>query len=179
MLYLVQEGEVRYLTRGKTRFDAKWKELQIVSDTAVVMAEDEYGDFEEITLRWGTCCPPEQTRQQSKEQHQQNASKEAAGVMRDAIRAAVESAHADGQPLNKAGVKARIQGNASAKSDAIQNLLDEGWLYEVQIPASEHLRNKPSFLINLTTPEHEAYRTTGELPAPKLVIPQSCKKLVN
>ena len=179
VLYLVQDGEARYLVRGKTRFDAKWKELQINSEFVSVMAEDEFGDFEEVTLRWGICTPPEQSRNKAKEQAKELEAKEATGKLRDAIRAALDSAWTGGHPLNRAGVKALPLGKTQTVSACIQNLIDERWLYEVAIPASERKHPKQdSFLVSLSTPEREAFVTTGELPDAKLVIPKGWKKEV-
>lgn len=152
--------------------------LLIELGSATEMAEDEYGDMEETTLHWGVCTAPGQSRQQDKEQAQQQAAKDANTALRGAILNAVEQAHADGHPLNRAGVKSLIGGKTATVAACLQNLLNDRWLYEVPVPTADRLPNKASFLVKLSTPEHEAYRETGELPTAKLVVPASYKKPV-
>lgn len=178
-LFLINENGQRQLVRGKTRAaSVKWERLLIELGSATEMAEDEYGDMEETTLHWGVCTAPGQSRQQDKEQAQQQAAKDANTALRGAILNAVEQAHADGHPLNRAGVKSLIGGKTATVAACLQNLLNDRWLYEVPVPTADRLPNKASFLVKLSTPEHEAYRETGELPTAKLVVPASYKKPV-
>jgi hypothetical protein len=59
----------------------------------------------------------------------------------------------------------------------LENLLNERWLHEVNVPAAVRLVNsKAAFLVNLTTEEHEAVVSGAGLPADKLAIPASWQK---
>lgn len=177
VLYLVQDGERRYLARGKTRFEAKWPELEIESFCAEIQAQDEFGDYETVTLRWATLAPPEQSRKEAKQDSQEQARKDDAANLRDEVRKVVEEAWMGRLPLNREGVKSAVKRQRKDVTDCMVNLLSEGWLYEVAIPTKDcrHPRQN-TFLVNFTTPEHEAFTRNGELPEAKLVIPQSWKK---
>jgi hypothetical protein len=109
VLYLVKEGDTRYLVRGKTRFEAKWTELEIESHSSSILAPDEYGDMETVTLRWGIAQPPQLSRKQVKWQHQEQAKIDDQASLRGAIRDAVQTAWITGLPLNRQGIKAKIK----------------------------------------------------------------------
>ncbi len=176
-LYLVKEGEARYLVRGKTRFEAEWPELQIESKTAATMARDEYGDPQAVTLRWGIASPPEQSRKEAREQAQEATRKAEAAALRDEVRDVIEVAWMGGLPLNREGVKAKVKRNRAEVTDTIENLLAERWLHEVAVPARERTNPKrAAYLVNLTTEEHEAARRGEGWPAAKLEVPASWRK---
>ncbi|NQW84583.1 MAG: AAA family ATPase, partial [Alcaligenaceae bacterium] len=67
-LFLIQEGERRFLLRGKTRFETKWPELEITSHTAEIMAPNEFGFMETVFLRWGVAAPASRSRKEAAEQ---------------------------------------------------------------------------------------------------------------
>jgi len=56
-LFLIQEGECRYLVLGKKRFEPKWPELEIIGNTASTAVLDEFG------FRTGTDQPQGGSRQ--------------------------------------------------------------------------------------------------------------------
>ena len=177
VLYLVKEGESRYLVRGKTRFEAEWPELQIESRTAATMARDEFGDMQAVTLRWAIATPPEQSRKEAQEQAQEAARKADAAALRDEVREVIEVAWLGGFPLNREGVKAKVRRNRNEVTDTIENLLAERWLHEVVIPPKERTNPKRgAFLVNLTTIEHEAAIRGEGLPPAKLLVPESWRK---
>jgi hypothetical protein len=177
VLYLIKEGEARYLVRGKTRFEADWPELQIESKTAATLAPDEFGELKSVTLRWGIASPPEQSRKEAQEQAQEAAKKAEAAAMRDEVRGVIEVAWRGGFPLNREAVKAAIKRNRAEVTDTIENLLAERWLHEVAIPAKERTNPKrAAFLVNLTTEEHEAALRGEGLPTGKLEVPASWRK---
>jgi RecA-family ATPase len=177
VLYLVKDGEARFLVRGKTRFEADWPELAIESHTAATVARDEFGDPRPVVLRWAIARPPEQSREEAQEQAKEAARKAEAAALRDEVRGAVEQAWQGGYPLNREGVKAKVKRNRAEVTDTIENLLAERWLHEVSIPAKERTNPKrASFLVNLTTEEHEAARRGEGWPLAKLVVPESWRK---
>lgn len=177
VLYLVKEGDARYLLRGKTRFEADWPELQIRSATAATMAPDEYGDMQAVTLRWGIAAPPEMTRREAQDQAQKAARSADAAALRDEVREVIDMAWRSGCPLNREGVKAKVRRNRNEVTDVIENLLSERWLHEVAIPSKQRTNPKRSaFLVNLTTEEHEAAVRGEGLPPAKLRVPESWHK---
>lgn len=178
VLYLVKEAdERRYLVRGKTRFEAEWPELQIQSKTAATLARDEFGNLETLVMRWGIAAPPEQSRKEAAEQAAEQQRKADEAALRDEVREAVATAWTLGNPLNRAGVKAKVRRKAQVVKDMIEVLLSERWLHEVHVPAKVRvISSKAAFLVDLTTEEHEAVLSGAALPAAKLVIPESWQK---
>lgn len=177
VLYLVNEDKKgRWLMRGKTRFEAKWPELEIHSDSRTITAKNRFGADELLTLRWAVATPPEQERAQRIEQ----AKTESAERDREALRARVlhlvADAFAQGKRLNKTALRGQVGGNGAAATGAIEALLNDGWLFEVEIPAAERLKNKASFLVALDESERQAFTATGAIPDSKLVIPPDWKK---
>jgi hypothetical protein len=62
-----KSGGRRYLALGKLRFEPRWTELEVQSRTATVQALDEFGDTQELTLRWGVPIPPTVSRESGEE----------------------------------------------------------------------------------------------------------------
>lgn len=177
VLYLVDEDKKgRWLMRGKTRFEAKWPELEIHSDSRTVTAINRFGGEEPLKLLWAVAVPPEQGRAQRIEQAKAEGAERDREALRARILQAVTEAHADGQRFNKTALRTHIGGNRAEIGGAIDALLAEGWLYEVEIPKAERLRNKPSFLIALDESERQAFTASGAPPKSKLVIPPDWKK---
>lgn len=180
-LYLIAEDDgTRYLARGKTRFEARWPELRINSGTATTQARDEFGELEEVTLRWGVAVPPEMSRKEAREQAQEEARKDAAAEMRGAVLDAVAVAYQAGAPLNREMVKAKLPKKRSEVSACIESLIAEGWLHEIPVPAKDRTHpRKSSFLVALTTPEHDALMFHGKpVPPEKSVIPPTWRKAI-
>jgi hypothetical protein len=176
-MFLVREGESRFLVLGKTRFEPRWQELEITSYTAQTPSLDEFGNVETVVMRWGVAAPAQQTRKEAAEQAAALAEQVEAMTMRQDVRDAVETAWQTGNPINRAGVKAKVRRKASDVVATIENLLNERWLHEVAVPANIRANNsKSAFLVNLTTEEHEAVMAGAGLPADKLVIPESWQK---
>lgn len=176
-MFLIREGESRYLVQGKTRFEAKWPELEITSHTAQTVEPDEFGNLETVLLRWGIAAPAQQSRKEAAEQAQEQQRKDDEASLRQDIRDAVEVAWQTGNPLNRAGAMAKLNRKRQTVSAMIENLLSEQWLFEVAVPAKVRTMNcKAAYLVNLTTAEHEAVVSGGGLPADKLVIPASWQK---
>jgi len=176
-MFLIREGDTRFLVQGKTRFEARWPELEITSYTAQTTAPDEFGYPETVLLRWGIAAPAQTSRKEAAEQAAEQQRKEDEASLRNDIRDAVEVAWLAGNPLNRAGVKAKIRRKTSDVVAMLENLLSEQWLFEVAVPAKVRTMNcKAAFLVNLTTEEHEAVLSGAGLPADKLVIPATWQK---
>lgn len=176
-MFLVREGESRYLVLGKTRFEAKWPELEITSYTAQAPGLDEFGNTETIVMRWGIAAPAQQSRKDAAEQAAEQQRQEDETALRQDIRDAVDVAWQTGNPLNREGIKAKLNRKAQTVLATVEILLHERWLHEVFVPAKERLHpRKSAFFVNLTTEEHEAVLAGTGLPADKLAIPQSWRK---
>jgi len=177
-MFLIVENDVRYLALGKHRFEPRWKELEIVSHTAQVNAQDEFGRAESVVLRWGIAAPPDVSRKEAFKQAAERERKEEASKLRQEVRDAIDTAWRTGNPLNRAGVKDHVKRKAADVVTTVNVLLDERWLYEVLIPRDErpHPR-KESFLISLTTQEHENLLAGIPLSQDRVKVPASWKKL--
>jgi RecA-family ATPase len=132
-MFLIREGESRYLVQGKTRFEARWPELEITGYTAQTTAPDEFGNMETVLLRWGIAEPAQQSRKEAAEQAAEQQRKDDEASLRQDIRDAVEVAWLAGNPLNRAGVKAKVRRKTSDVVAMLENLLSERWLFEVTV----------------------------------------------
>lgn len=178
VLYLVNDGDKgRWLLRGKTRFEASWQELEIKSDSRTMTVVNRFGAEESLTLRWAVAAPPEGgSKAARQEQIKAEAVERDRGVLRAQILQVMRDAFESGERYNRAGVKDKISGSGQAITNAIAGLLNDGWLFEVEVPKGEQLKNKPTFLVALDETEREVFTATGEIPAYKLTIPPSWKK---
>jgi hypothetical protein len=178
-IFLVLEKGHRFFLLGKVRFAPRWFELEIVSHTSQTFTKDEFGREETVVMIWGIATPSNKSLKEAVKEAKENALKEDASELRQAVREAVQIAWQTGQPLNRSGVRAKLNRNAQTVSTIIENLLSERWLYEVDVPAKiRAVNSKKAFLINLTTIEHDIVKSSGALPAAKLVIPVSWQKPV-
>lgn len=178
-LYLVKEEktDLRYLVLGKCRFERQWPEMEIRSHHESVTSHDEHGHPVQLTLRWNTVHPPERSRREAANEALEASRKVDEGNLRDEIREAVQVAWQLGNPINREAVKAKVRRNRNTVASCIEQLLAEMWLYEVMVPPRERANPKrASFLVNLTTEEHEAALRTGAPPADKLKVPDSWRK---
>jgi hypothetical protein len=177
-MFLVREGDARFLVLGKTRFEPRWPELEITSHTASVTVMDEFGNSETLVMRWGVAAPSEQNRKDLAERAAEATNKRAAAELRQDVLDRVESASQTGNPLNRVGLKASIRRKASVVVAAVESLLAEHWLHEVTVPPKERTNNRrASFLVRFTAEERAATLNSGVLPAEKMVIPASWRKI--
>ena len=179
VLYLVKEGEARYLVRGKTRFEARWTELEIQSDFRDVPAQNEYGTTESVRLRWATVAPPQQTRTEAALEAREGAATAADMELRQCVRDAVQTACVTGTPLNREGVKSTIKRKASDVARCMELLIAERWLIEIDVPREERQHpRRASFIVGLSTTEREAFLRGEPLPPEKTAVPATWKKQV-
>jgi len=178
-IFLVLEKGHRFFLLGKVRFAPRWFELEIVGHTSQTFAKDEFGHEETVIMIWGIATPSNKSRKEAVKDAKASALKLEAAELRDAIRHEVQLAWETGHPLNRSGVKAKMSRNSQTVGTTIENLLSERWLYEVDVPANiRAVNSKRTFLINLTTIEHDNVISGGVLPAAKLMIPASWRKPV-
>lgn len=179
VLYLVKEkDDTRYLVRGKTRFEAKWADLTIDTHSAQTEAKDEFGTVEQVVMRWGIPRPTEIPRHLQLAQAQEDAREAQRDAVLGQIVYLVDQAHQAGIPLNREGVKSKIKRNRNGINAALEQLISEGWLFEVDIPSE--IRTNPNrrfFLVAFNADERKAFLEDGVVPDDKLVIPPSWRKL--
>jgi hypothetical protein len=174
VLYLVKEGEIRYLVRGKTRFEARWTELQIEAHCADVVAVNEFGSMESVTLRWGIARPATKARKEAAKQAQEREHWESALAVQREVLDAVQGACDMGNPLNREGVKSKVRRKRADVVSAIETLLNDFRLYEVDVPVDERKnRRRTAFLVHLTEAEREIVMKTGLAPVEKTEVPQT------
>ncbi len=178
-MFLVQEKDKRFIVLGKTRFEPRWRELEVNSHTAPVMAKNEFGKDEELLLRWGIAAPAIQSRKEAAERAEAEQRLEDEAGLRHDILHAVSVAWVTGNPLNRQGVKAKIKRKRETVISMIENLLSERWLHEVPVPPKQRANNsKSAYLVCLTTEEHDAVMSGADLPAAYLATPPSWLKQV-
>ena len=181
VLYVVRESEAhdatRWLVRGKTRFEGRWRELQLHSYMQEVQATDQWGDTEWMTLRWSIARPAESTRAEIQQQSREAEQAAAKVSQRTAILDAVEQMWNAGTPLNRTGLRGVVSGKAQVISARTDQLITEGWLHEITVPAAERTNpRKTAFLIRLNASERDEFLRSGLLPTAKTIIPDSWKK---
>lgn len=176
-IYLVEEKGTRYLVLGKKRFETKTPELVIESSTAEVDALDEWGDVEKTILRWGVPKPAHQTRAEAREDAQAEAAQTRLVEARTAALDAVDSAYRSGERIGRTAAALATGVQKAHGLDIVAQLIEEDWLYEVDIPPKERANNKKAaFLVRLTDQERAALRATGAPPVEKTAIPQAWRK---
>mgnify|MGYP003590086891 FL=1 len=180
ILFVVVENGIRYLTRGKTRFEARWQALQFTATVNYETVPNEFDDLEEVALRWGWPTPMESDHTNAAEKSvkatKEQTAKEAEDRLRNDILSVVEARWEDGTPLNKTGVRKAVTGSTTTISQMVDQLIQEGLLHEVEVPSKLRISpSKKSFYVLLTPQEQAAYIKEGPtaLPHEKLEIPPS------
>lgn len=179
VLYLVTDDDgTRYLLTGKTRFEPRWRELKLESYTSTTAAENCFGEFEQLTLRWSIARPVEQgERAKAREAAREESAKQAETELRGAVLDAVEAAWTAGNPLPRSALPSSVGRNKQAVTDTIEKLLAEGWLLEVEVPARQRTNAKRArFLVRLASGEREAMLQGEPAPEEKMAIPASWRK---
>jgi RecA-family ATPase len=181
VLFLVREdaggSTTRWLVRGKTRFDASWSELELLSRTEALEARDRWGEMVTTRVSWGVATPPARPRAEIAAQAKEAAREAEAASLRDEIAVRVDEAWLSGEPLNREAVKSQIGGKREKTVAAIDDLIANGRLAEVEVPKADRIHpNRKSYLVLLSYQERLAWQRTGQLPAHKTVVPASWKR---
>jgi hypothetical protein len=168
----------RYLVPGKTRFEGALN-VRIVTRTHKGMAQDEWGDWVPLTLRW--CERFEPVSRRDREQQQADAKAQAEVQANTELRAkifeAVAAAFRAGTPLTKSALTGKVRGHATTRITACRDvLLSENWLVEIPIPTPRANNAVKSYLISLDAAEREAYLRGEPLPPEKVTIPASLRR---
>lgn len=183
-VYLVHEGEgedaKRILSlKGKKRFDPKHgDEFEVESHQTEVAALDAWGDVETTVLRWNTLKPLESDRHALKAAAREDDAREAQNQLRSAILSRLDTSRMTGEPLSRTSLKAEIKGFKNERiTGVIEILINEGWIYEVDIPAQLRVNvNKRAFLVGLKDDERRMLQAGMALPPAVTAIPPGWKK---
>lgn len=178
VLYLVKEEKdnSRWLVRGKTRFESPWQELEIKSDHRIITVKNRFGEDEELVLRWSIASPADNSRSERAEQAKAERVRQEDEELKRLILTNITEHYAAGTPLNKTAVRGVTGRGAQVTADTVATLITEGWLYEVEVPAAERIKNKSSFLVAFDEQERAEFLKSGVIPEAKLWIPESWKK---
>ena len=175
-LFLVKSGESRQLLQGKKRFEPKWQALNISSQVVTLQGQDEFGEPETFSVRWCILQPATPNQDTAAHKKAKQAQDEANAVNIEVVDA-VSQAWTAGNPLNRAGVKAKLSRKTSTVVKAIDGLLADRWLHEIDVPIARRIvASKKQFLIALTAAEHAALIHDGVLPIATWELPPSWAK---
>ena len=175
------KDDKRYLENDKRRFEQKWPQIDLISHTKTIMALDEFGNPEEVTLRWAIAKPGEipnkELAEQRKAERSEQEEKNLLEKTRYGLLVEAQEAWNLGIPHNRTSLKGAVHVQKAYALAVMEALFHERWLHEIDVPSNERLNNaKRSYVIALTTPEHDSL-LTGEDVLPKYrVIPASWKK---
>lgn len=178
VLYLIKEASgTRYLVRGKTRFEAKWAELEIDTQCAETEALNEYGELEPVVMRWGIPMPPALPRQEAAAKAKANDIATDHQHLMEEIFQIVDMEWQKGLPLNREGVKGKLNRGRNVVVEALNQLIQARRLFEVEVPAKQRTNSKRShFLVALTEAERQSLLQDGVLPEGKMGIPPCWRK---
>ena len=180
VLYLTKErDDSRWLVRGKSRFESPWYELQIETDSQTYLVQNQFGDYEQLTQRWGIARPQDKSRTEIAKEQQAAEQQRADDDKKKELIDHAKRAEDKGAPLSKTELKGEVSGNGQKNFRLIDDLLDEGWLYEVAVPVEQRTHHKRThYIVSLGLGERDEYLATGTPPAHKLEVPDTWKKAI-
>lgn len=177
-MFLVRDGEQRWLVNGKVRFEAKHRELLIDSHIETLGVKNRFGQDEVLALRYGIPITPDVPRSEVAKARKDEAKEQAHGELRQQVLEALRAAQARGDRLNASRLRETLGRKVSAVLQVITELLNEQWVAEVFIPAS--IRTHPkrdTFLFALTTEQHDQVTMDGcPMPPESSEIPPTWRK---
>lgn len=181
-MFLIKDaGGKRWLENDKRRFEQKWPRIDLISNTKIIMAVDEFGNPEEVALRWAIAEPGEVPNKELADQRKAERSEQEEKLRLENTRYGLLNKAVEGwergNPYNKTNLKSAIGGNGVYVGNAINQLLHERWLHEIDVPSGERVNQaQKSYVIALTTPEHDALLAGEDVLTKYRVIPASWKK---
>ena len=181
MFLIKDEDGKRYLQNDKKRFEQKWPRIDLISHTKTIMALDEFGNPEEVTLRWAIAKPGEVPNKELTEQRKAERAEQEKKNLFEKTRFGllVEAAEAWnlGHPHNRSGLSRAVHVKKAYAQEVMESLFHDRWLHEIDVPSGERLNSaKKSYVIALTTPEHDALLAGEDVLQKYRAIPASWKK---
>jgi hypothetical protein len=182
-LYLTTDKqEQRFLSIGKRRAEPRFgADLLIDSGHQVVTGFNEWGEPEDVHLRWGIVRPMEQSRAELAAAGRAAADALLEQQEREEIRGRLFTTARDawekGDPLSPSALRERVTGGSKAKRDQyLADLMNEGRLIERHIPKNLVKHNRKAYILPLEPDEYLTYTQTGELPPRKANHPLTWAK---
>ena len=120
--------ERRYLVRGKTRFEARWKEIAITTETFEKEVVDEFGDPGILILRRAAFEPLSSGERQRRSDEVKTDIRDADAEKREqAILKAVREAREAGAGIGKERIATIVGGKKASVVAAIRDLAEIRW----------------------------------------------------
>ena len=172
-MFMIREGDERWLVAGKTRFEARYRELRIDSHLETMTVRNRFGRDELLALRYGIPTVPDVPRADVAEAAKAQAKQRDHADLRQQVLEALRAAQARGDRLNATRLREALGRKASAVSSVLLELVNERWVTEVFIPTSLRAHpNRGSFLFALTTEQHDQVVLDGHpMPPESAEIP--------
>ncbi len=178
VLYLVNDNGVRWLdvSTPKHRFVAEMDGIEFETYKATVAGKDPLGNLVEIPLMHGVpvlVALGERKKAQAQQAERQEDEDKAA--LRVQIFGLIEQAFSVGVPLNRSSLSAACKGYRNIKIvQMVDQLVDEYWLLEVEVPKNLRIHPKRShFLVTLKDHERRDLMERGVIPVDKVKVPSS------
>jgi hypothetical protein len=177
-MFMIREGDTRWLVAGKTRFEARYRELRIDSHLETMTVRNRFGQDEVLALRFGIPSVPDVPRADAAKAAKDEAKQRDHADLRQQVLVALRAAQARGDRLNASRLRETLGRKVSAVLQAITELVNERWITEVFVPSN--IRTHPkrdTFLFALTTEQHDQVVLDGHpMPPESAEIPASWTK---
>jgi len=149
VLFLIKDIQGRrYLIRGKTRFEASWVALEFDTRTASILANDQWGVAEGLTLRWSEAKPMAGRLEDIKLKTGTGSGTDRLADIAEQVLAYVRDAQRQGLRPNRTMVADAVDVRKTDTKIAIDNLLAKGCLLEEAIPEVERKNsNQKKYLL--------------------------------
>ena len=168
VLYLANDGGERFLdvASPKHRFASSVDGLTFSAVRKTFIAKDVLGeDVDEVAVYGQPTILALGCREERKQEAEQERKQEAVKEMRGEILDITRKWRSEDTIINRASLRDEVTGRGANVVNAINALIDEGWLHELSIPAD--LRDFPRaslYIIGLTPEERKIYQASGTLP---------------
>lgn len=168
VLYLASDGSERFLdvASPKHRFASSIDGLTFSAVRKTFIAQDVLGeDVEEVAIYGQPTIVALGGREERKQEAEQERKQEAVKEMRGSILDITRKWKSRHTIINRASLGRDVTGRKEAIVGAINDLVDEGWLHELSIPAE--YRDNPNagtYIIGLTPEERKVYQASNTLP---------------
>lgn len=181
MFLIKDKQDKRYFQNDKKRFEQKWPQIDLISHTKTIMALDEFGNLEEVTLRWAIAKPGEVPNKKMAEQREAERTEQGKKLMLETTRYGLLNEAVEGwiigNPHNRSNLSRTVHVKKAYAQEVMELLFHERLLHEIDVPSGERLNNaKKSYVIALTTPEHDALLAGEDVLQKYREIPASWKK---
>ena len=184
VLYLVSDDGVRFLdvATPKHRFASSIDGLKFDTVRKTFIVKDALGeDVEQATVYGTPSVVPlgerEEVKREQKALADQQKAEDAVKEMRGAILDIARGWQSNDDVINHRYMRKNVIGRDETVSDCVNKLIDEKWLFELEIPRDLQSNTKRnSYIIGLTPQQRDTYLDDGTLPEGHSIPPKNgCK----